>query len=65
MIGWIAQHGDLAFVCLLHIALHAPTLRGRTSISTSILSEMNRGHGMWAWRCLFLDPVVFTGLGRR
>jgi hypothetical protein len=46
MIGWSAQHGDLAFVCLLHIALHAPTLQGRTSISTSILNATNRG--TWA-----------------
>jgi hypothetical protein len=46
-------------------ALHTPTLWGRTSISTSILNEMNREYGIWAWRYLILDLVVFTGLGRR
>jgi hypothetical protein len=32
MIGWVAQHGDLTFVCLLHIALHALNLGGEDEL---------------------------------
>jgi hypothetical protein len=34
-------------LCLLHIALHALTLPGRTSISTSILDEMIGDMGIY------------------
>lgn len=48
-----------------HIALHALTLTGRMGFSTSILDEMNRGHGhLRDWRYLLLVPEVFEDQGR-